>query len=99
LAPVWRSPDRISIGTREQLSTLYRLCLVEYLQTAIVLDDQLVQSDETRMEWFRGLLTEKARSFRSWSSPAARGALELKTLCPYKVQRLAAICFRAPVIA
>jgi DNA repair exonuclease SbcCD ATPase subunit len=59
-----RSPDRISVGTREQLSTLYRLCLGEYLQTTIVLDDQLVQSDDTRMEWFRALLAEKARSFQ-----------------------------------
>jgi hypothetical protein len=59
-----RSPDRISVGTREQLSTLYRLCLGEFLETTIVLDDQLVQSDDTRMEWFRGLLAEKARSFQ-----------------------------------
>lgn len=59
-----RPPDRISVGTREQLSTLYRLCLGEYLRTTIVLDDQLVQSDETRMEWFRALLAEKARSFQ-----------------------------------
>ena len=59
-----RPPDRISVGTREQLSTLYRLCLGEYLQTTIVLDDQLVQSDDTRMEWFRALLAEKARSFQ-----------------------------------
>jgi hypothetical protein len=59
-----RSPDRMSVGTREQLSTLYRLCLGEYLQTTIVLDDQLVQSDDTRMEWFRALLAEKARSFQ-----------------------------------
>lgn len=59
-----RPPDRISVGTREQLSTLYRLCLGEYLRTAIVLDDQLVQSDETRMGWFRALLSEKARSFQ-----------------------------------
>ena len=59
-----RSPDRISVGTREQLSTLYRVCLGEYLRTTIVLDDQLVQSDDTRMEWFRGLLAEKARSFQ-----------------------------------
>jgi hypothetical protein len=59
-----RPPDRISVGTREQLSTLYRLCLGEYLQTTIVLDDQLVQSDDTRMEWFRGLLAEKARTFQ-----------------------------------
>src|SRR5437867_12866856 len=59
-----RDPERISVGTREQLSTLYRLCLAEYLQTMIVLDDQLVQSDETRMDWFRALLHEKARSFQ-----------------------------------
>jgi hypothetical protein len=59
-----RSTDLISVGTREQLSTLYRLCLGEYLRTAVVLDDQLVQSDDTRMEWFRGLLAEKARSFQ-----------------------------------
>jgi hypothetical protein len=59
-----RSHERISVGTREQLSTLYRLCLGEYLQTAIVLDDQLVQSDGTRMDWFRALLTCKARSFQ-----------------------------------
>jgi DNA repair exonuclease SbcCD ATPase subunit len=59
-----RSPSLISVGTREQLSTLYRLSLAEYLQTAIVLDDQLVQSDEGRMGWFRNLLTEKARLFQ-----------------------------------
>src|SRR5208283_4415323 len=59
-----RSPEQISVGTREQLSTLYRLSLAEYLGSTIVLDDQLVQSDENRMEWFRALLTEKARSFQ-----------------------------------
>ncbi len=64
VAGALRSPERISVGTREQLSTLYRLCLGEYLQTTIVLDDQLVQSDDSRMEWFRALLAEKARSFQ-----------------------------------
>ena len=59
-----RDAGRISVGTREQLSTLYRLCLAEYLQTMIVLDDQLVQSDETRMDWFRVLLCEKAHNFQ-----------------------------------
>jgi hypothetical protein len=54
----------MSVGTREQLSTLYRLSLAEYLQTALVLDDQLVQSDESRMDWFRALLKEKTRSFQ-----------------------------------
>jgi uncharacterized protein YhaN len=59
-----RSAEQISVGTREQLSTLYRLSLAEYLRTTIVLDDQLVQSDESRMDWFRGLLGEKARHFQ-----------------------------------
>ncbi len=59
-----RSTGRISVGTREQLSTLYRLALAEYLGTTVVLDDQLVQSDGTRMDWFRSLLAEKARLFQ-----------------------------------
>jgi hypothetical protein len=61
---VLRPTARMSVGTREQLSALYRLSLAEYLRTAIVLDDQLVQSDENRMDWFRALLTEKARNFQ-----------------------------------
>lgn len=60
---VVRSAAQLSVGTREQLSTLYRLSLAEYLQTAIVLDDQLVQSDDIRMDWFRALLTDKAHSW------------------------------------
>lgn len=59
-----RSTQRISVGTREQLSTLYRLSLAEYLSTTVVLDDQLVQSDDTRMDWFRALLADKAHSFQ-----------------------------------
>ena len=59
-----RPAKRISVGTREQLSTLYRLCLAEYLGTMVVLDDQLVQSDVKRMDWFRALLAEKARAFQ-----------------------------------
>ena len=59
-----RPTNLISVGTREQLSTLYRLSLAEYLRTTIVLDDQLVQSDDNRMDWFRALLTEKAHSFQ-----------------------------------
>ena len=59
-----RPTARISVGTREQLSTLYRLSLAEYLSTTVVLDDQLVQSDNTRMDWFRALLSEKAHSFQ-----------------------------------
>jgi hypothetical protein len=37
-----RPTEQISVGTREQLSTLYRLSLAEYLGSTIVLDDQLV---------------------------------------------------------
>jgi hypothetical protein len=59
-----RATERLSVGTREQLSTLYRLSLAEYLGTTLVLDDQLVQSDNTRMDWFRALLAEKARAFQ-----------------------------------
>ena len=59
-----RPTSLISVGTREQLSTLYRLSLAEYLGSTIVLDDQLVQSDGNRMHWFRTLLTEKAHSFQ-----------------------------------
>ena len=59
-----RPTAQISVGTREQLSTLYRLSLAEYLDTTIVLDDQLVQSDDNRMDWFRALPNDKARSFQ-----------------------------------
>jgi hypothetical protein len=59
-----RPPERLSVGTREQLSTLYRLALAEYLRATVVLDDQLVQSDDSRMDWFRTLLNEKARTFQ-----------------------------------
>jgi chromosome segregation ATPase len=59
-----RPTDQISVGTREQLSALYRLSLAEYLGSTIVLDDQLVQSDDNRMDWFRALLAEKARNFQ-----------------------------------
>ncbi|MGH9387461.1 MAG: AAA family ATPase [Vicinamibacterales bacterium] len=59
-----RPRERLSVGTREQLSTIYRLTMADYLRTAVVLDDQLVQSDEWRMEWFRQVLTEKARRFQ-----------------------------------
>jgi hypothetical protein len=59
-----RATERLSVGTREQLSTLYRLSLAEYLGTTLVLDDQLVQSDHTRMDWFRTVLAEKAHTFQ-----------------------------------
>ena len=48
-----RPAAQTSVGTREQLSTLHRLSLAEYLRTVIILDDQLVQSVDNRMDWFR----------------------------------------------
>jgi hypothetical protein len=55
-----RELERLSIGTREQLSTLFRLCLAERLRSALVLDDQLVQSDPDRLRWFRRALRQTA---------------------------------------
>jgi AAA domain len=55
-----RSLERLSIGTREQLSTLFRLCLAERLGSALLLDDQLVQSDPDRLRWFRRALRDTA---------------------------------------
>ena len=57
-----RDFDRLSIGTREQLSTLFRLCLAERLRSALLLDDQLVQSDPDRLRWFRQALRDTART-------------------------------------
>jgi hypothetical protein len=34
----------LSVGTQEPLSTIYRITMADYLRTAVVLDDQLVQS-------------------------------------------------------
>jgi DNA repair exonuclease SbcCD ATPase subunit len=59
-----RSALSLSLGTRDQLSTLFRLSLAEYLSAAVVLDDQLVQSDGPRMQWFQELLYEKAMLFQ-----------------------------------
>ena len=48
----------ISVGTWEQIATLFRLALAERLRSTIVLDDQLVQSDSERMHRFLNLLQE-----------------------------------------
>ncbi|HZL16477.1 MAG TPA: AAA family ATPase [Polyangia bacterium] len=55
-----RELERLSIGTREQISTLFRLCLAERLRSALLLDDQLVQSDPDRLRWFRRALRQTA---------------------------------------
>jgi DNA repair exonuclease SbcCD ATPase subunit len=55
-----RMVDLLSVGTRDQLSTVFRLTLAEQLKTAVILDDQLAQSDSGRMLWARDLLKEIA---------------------------------------
>ena len=48
-----RDIAELSLGTKEQLSTLFRLSLAETLGSAVLLDDQLTQTDPERMGWFR----------------------------------------------
>jgi DNA repair exonuclease SbcCD ATPase subunit len=55
-----RDVATLSAGTQEQLSTIFRLCLAEALQTAVILDDHLSQTDSQRMAWFRNALDEVA---------------------------------------
>lgn len=55
-----RAVDVLSVGTRDQLATLLRLAIAERIGSAIILDDQLVQSDPTRLEWFRTALHQAA---------------------------------------
>ncbi len=56
--------DHLSVGTREQLATLFRLALAKQVGSLVVLDDQLVQSDRQRMSWFSTLLREVGRSIQ-----------------------------------
>ena len=46
----------LSVGTREQIALVLRLGIAEALGTFVVLDDQLTQTDGTRMGWMRRLL-------------------------------------------
>jgi len=59
-----RLVELLSVGTRDQLSTVFRLTLAEQLKTAVILDDQLTQSDARRMLWLRDLLKEIARNIQ-----------------------------------
>lgn len=56
-----RAHAELSEGTREQLATILRLCIAEYLETALVLDDHLAQTHRQRAEWFRSTLREAAQ--------------------------------------
>lgn len=59
-----RLVNLLSVGTRDQLSTIFRLTLAEQLRTAVILDDQLTHTDPKRMLWLRGLLNEIARTIQ-----------------------------------
>lgn len=55
-----RSLDALSIGTRDQLSIIFRLTLAEQLGSAVVFDDQLTQSDALRMKWIQDAIRKSA---------------------------------------
>jgi len=59
-----RELSRLSVGTREQLATVLRLTIAEKLGSTVVLDDQLVQSDASRMRWLYAFMRECAREFQ-----------------------------------
>jgi len=56
-----RSTNDLSVGTREQLATVIRLCLAAQLHSVLLLDDQLVHSDFIRLGWFRDQLRASVR--------------------------------------
>lgn len=51
-----RAYRELSAGTQEQLATILRLCIAEQLETALVLDDHLAQTQGERAAWFRDML-------------------------------------------
>lgn len=59
-----RDHASLSLGTQEQLATLLRLSIAEALDSFIVMDDQLTQSDPERMEAIRDMLRTAARNIQ-----------------------------------
>jgi DNA repair exonuclease SbcCD ATPase subunit len=59
-----RNVFSLSVGTRDQLSTIFRLSLAEQLKSALLLDDQLTQSDGERMRWLRELIRQLAANIQ-----------------------------------
>ena len=57
---VEREFGTLSVGTREQIALVLRVAIAEALGTFLVLDDQLTQTDDTRMKWMRRLLAQAA---------------------------------------
>ena len=64
LAGTQRDLTSLSVGTREQLATVLRLTIADALGSTVVLDDQLVQSDPSRMGWLRTFMMECADRFQ-----------------------------------
>ena len=54
----------VSVGTREQIALLLRLSIAEALESFLILDDHLTQSDPERMAWVRALLGEAAKNIQ-----------------------------------
>ena len=54
----------MSVGTREQIALLLRLSIAEALESFLILDDHLTQSDPKRMAWIRNLLGEAAKNIQ-----------------------------------
>jgi hypothetical protein len=59
-----RSVAALSVGTRDQLSIIFRLTLAEQLRSVVVLDDQLTQSDSQRMTWLRDLIRQTSANIQ-----------------------------------
>jgi hypothetical protein len=59
-----RDVSLLSVGTKDQLSTVLRLTIAEQLKSTIVLDDQLTQSDASRMTWLREFLVQIAATIQ-----------------------------------
>ena len=64
LGSVPRGHDSLSVGTQEQLATLLRLTIAEALESFLVLDDQLTQSDAQRMDWLRDAIETISRNIQ-----------------------------------
>ncbi len=59
-----RPVGSFSVGTREQLAMLIRICLAEKLESCLILDDQLTQSDPARVAALGELLRSTAQSIQ-----------------------------------
>ncbi len=55
-----RPIEVLSQGLKEQVATLVRLAIAQQLESVVILDDQLAQTDVERVEFFRDLLRQIA---------------------------------------